>query len=119
MYQSVRLCMALHMIRILTSGTSLGGPVANPLHFHCRGLRFDPWSGTKITHVEQRGQKIKRILAFLSVRQEGTGESSVLGDMTHLPCFKGHALASVKKTDSMRGQDDVMEKSYKALRKVQ
>ena len=22
-----------------------GSPVANTLHFHCRGLRFDPWSG--------------------------------------------------------------------------
>ena len=53
------------------------------------------------------------------MRQEGTGESSVLGDMTHLPCFKGQALAAVKKTDSTRGQGGVKEKSYKAFRKFE
>ena len=23
-----------------------GGPVVKTLHFHCRGLGFDPWSGS-------------------------------------------------------------------------
>ena len=28
--------------------------------FHCRGQEFDPWSGTKILHAGQRGQKKKK-----------------------------------------------------------
>ena len=104
--------MVLHMIRILTLGTSLGVQWLTLCTSTAGDSGLIPGQGTKIPHVEQRGQKIKRILAFLSVRQEGTGEPSVLGDMTYLPCFKGHALAAV------RGQDGVMEKSYKALRKA-
>ena len=31
------------------------------LHFHCRGHRFDPWSGkTKIPYVVRCGQKKKK-----------------------------------------------------------
>ena len=28
-----------------------GGPVAKTLRSQCRGLRFDPWSGNKISHA--------------------------------------------------------------------
>ena len=38
------------------SRESPGSPTVWTLHFHCRGHRFDPWSGgIKITQAEQHG----------------------------------------------------------------
>ena len=31
--------------------------MVRPLSFHCRGHRFDPWSGTKISHASRHSQK--------------------------------------------------------------
>ena len=39
-----------------------GSPVARTPCFHCMGHRFDPWSGTKIRHAVQQGQKKKKTL---------------------------------------------------------
>ena len=40
-----------------------GGPVVRTLHFHCRGLGFDPWLGTKIPKAMWRGLK-KRLIVY-------------------------------------------------------
>ena len=34
-----------------------GGPVVKTLHFHCRGHKFNPWSGSKVPHATQCSQK--------------------------------------------------------------
>ena len=44
----------------ISKGDFPGGPVVNALCFHCSGHGFDPWSGTKIPHAAQRGQKNKK-----------------------------------------------------------
>ena len=31
--------------------------MVRPLSFHCRGHRFDPWSGTKISHASRHSRK--------------------------------------------------------------
>lgn len=41
-------------------GVFLGGPVVKTPHCQFRGHGFEPWSGTKISHVTWPGQKIKR-----------------------------------------------------------
>ena len=33
--------------KMLHFGGFPGGPALKMLHFHCRGSRFDPWSGNK------------------------------------------------------------------------
>ena len=37
-----------------------GSPVVKIPCFHCRGLGFDPWSGTKIPHAAWCSQKINK-----------------------------------------------------------
>ena len=38
-----------------------GGPAVETLRFHCRGPRFEPWSGTKIPQATRHNQKRKNL----------------------------------------------------------
>ena len=58
------------MERIINYGDFPGGPVVKTLCFHCRGRRFDPWSGNydplsfTVRLKERKGKKGRKRLLF-------------------------------------------------------
>ena len=77
---------------IVNSGDFSGDAVVKTPCFHCRGHRFNPWSGTKIPHAVQHCEKINILLKLFFFLRKELILPSIFKVLYDMPMTDGHSL---------------------------